>query len=258
MSDSKLRHHRAKIKSCSLRLSGHLNPKDHPSRHKEAPDKRMVMSIWSCRHKLHRWEHSQDFIPTYSDPRHSRRGFNVKSFINRKEIAISFNRVSRQTEPVKETQTESRGVQADLLINASLTQHISRRMVRGCLKKATGSKLALPALAAPYATAGSIPAAAACCPTADRRRGEAERDARTGAVLLQPPCGVTPRHSHSSVHARQWEWSFRWLKALLKKESLVITNMAAVMWHVFVGFFTFVLSPRGRRHYGVDFSTIFK
>lgn len=52
-----------------------------------------------------------------------------------------------------------------------LTQHISRRMVRGCLKKATGSKLMLPALAAPYAPADSIPSAALCCPTAaDRRR----------------------------------------------------------------------------------------
>lgn len=127
-------------------------------------------------------------------------------------MVISNNPVCRDRGPVNETQTERWGgagrpvhQRQPARCRGRLTQHISRRMVRGCLKKATGSKLTLPALAAPYATAGSIPAAAWCCPTAVRRRGEAERDARSGGVLLQPPCDVTPRHSHSSVHARQRE-----------------------------------------------------
>lgn len=65
-----------------------------------------------------------------------------------------------------ETETEG-GVQVGLSIDtsphvaeeASLTHDISLRMVRGCVKKATGSKATLPAFPAPYAPAGCIPPA---------------------------------------------------------------------------------------------------
>lgn len=77
MSDSQLQHHMAKIQSCCMLLSGYLNPKKAPSRQKEAPDKHMLMSLWSCRHET-------QFISVYnSDPRHKSRGFNVKGFINK-------------------------------------------------------------------------------------------------------------------------------------------------------------------------------
>lgn len=70
----------------------------------------MVMSLWSCRRKLHRWNHSRDLIPACnSDPRHHSPGFSVESFINRTEMVISNNPVCRDREPVNETQTERWG-----------------------------------------------------------------------------------------------------------------------------------------------------
>lgn len=70
----------------------------------------MVMSLWSSRHKLCRWDHSQGFIPAYNnDPRNNSRGFNVRSFIDGKEIVISNNPVCREREPVNETRTERGG-----------------------------------------------------------------------------------------------------------------------------------------------------